>query len=94
MTPWLGLGTIGSTTRALGTSLAGVAVSHARIFVEFDTKLAFPTGSPAGGKVGYSTSRQLKDQTLALTEAFTDFCLKGVTPPCFPPKDSTLRFFG
>ncbi|MFM7459406.1 MAG: hypothetical protein ACKO15_00990, partial [Burkholderiales bacterium] len=74
MTRCLGFSVIGSTIRALGTSLAGVAASHARIFVEFDTKRAFPTGSPAAGKVGCSTSRQLKDQTLALTEAFTDFC--------------------
>ncbi len=47
----MNFGTIGSTTRAPGTSLAGVAASHARIFVGFDTKLAFPTGSPAGGRL-------------------------------------------
>lgn len=40
MTLCLDVGTIGSTARAPGTSLAGVTAGHTQTFVGFGTKLA------------------------------------------------------
>jgi hypothetical protein len=56
VTPYLGVGTIRTSTSAPGTSLSGVTVNRTRTFVGFDTKLAFATVSAEAEKIGNATT--------------------------------------
>jgi hypothetical protein len=56
ITPYVGVGTVRTTTSAPGTILAGVTVNRTRTFVGFDTRLAFATVSAEAEKIGEATT--------------------------------------
>lgn len=56
ITPYIGVGTVRTDTRAPGTTLTDASVSRSRLFVGFDTKLAFATVSAEAEKSGGATT--------------------------------------
>lgn len=56
ITPYVGVGEVRTETRAPGTSLASTSVNRSRLFVGFDTQLAFATVSAEAEKSGGATS--------------------------------------
>ncbi|MBI3716751.1 MAG: hypothetical protein HY255_12230 [Betaproteobacteria bacterium] len=56
ITPYIGLGTVRTDTKAPGTTLADTSVSRSRVFVGFDSKLAFATVSAEAEKSGGATT--------------------------------------
>ena len=56
VTPYVGVGTLRTSTSAPGTSLAGVTVNRTRTFVGFDARLAFATVSAEAEKIGDTTT--------------------------------------
>ena len=56
ITPYIGLGAVRTETSASGSSLASASVNRSRLFVGFDTQLAFATFSAEAEKSGGATS--------------------------------------
>lgn len=56
ITPYVGIGTVRTETRAPGTVLSQVSVNRMRTFVGFDTRLAFATISAEAEKIGTVTT--------------------------------------
>ena len=56
ITPYIGVGAVRSETRAPDTGLAATSVNRSRLFVGFDTQLAFATVSAEAEKSGSATS--------------------------------------
>ena len=56
ITPYVGLGTVHTNTKASGTTLSSESVNRSRLFVGFDTRLAFATVSAEAEKSGGATS--------------------------------------
>ena len=56
ITPYVGVGAVRTDTKAPGTSLASASVSRSRLFVGFDTQLAFASVSAEAEKSGSATS--------------------------------------
>jgi hypothetical protein len=60
ITPYVGIGTVRTETRAVNTSLAAETISRTRTFVGFDTRLAFATVSAEAEKIGSATTVSTK----------------------------------
>lgn len=56
VTPYVGVGTVHTNTKARSTGLASESVNRSRLFVGFDTRLAFATVSAEAEKSGGATS--------------------------------------
>lgn len=56
ITPYVGVGAVRTTVTAPGTTLADTSVSRSRVFVGFDTKLAFAIFSAEAEKSGGATT--------------------------------------
>ena len=56
VTPYVGVGTVHTSTKAAGTALKSESVNRSRLFVGFDTRLAFATVSAEAEKSGGATS--------------------------------------
>ena len=56
VTPYLGIGSVQTTTRAPSTTLSSVTVNRTRTFVGFDARLAFATLSAEAEKIGAATT--------------------------------------
>jgi hypothetical protein len=56
ITPYVGVGAVRTETSASASSLASASVNRSRLFVGFDTQLAFATFSAEAEKSGGATS--------------------------------------
>ncbi len=56
VTPYIGVGTVRTDTKAPGTTLSDASVSRSRLFVGFDTHLGFATVSAEAEKSGGATT--------------------------------------